>query len=75
MHRLRDRLVANTSIPPIDISIFESLERCTHFSLGDIAQREDKVIAKRKTLFKEEISEEQGQERHDHLYHYNETRT
>jgi len=56
---------------PIGISIFESLERYVHFSLGDIAQREDKVIAKRKTLFREEISEEQRQERHDHLYHYN----
>lgn len=56
MRRHRDRLCANTSIPQIGISIFENLERCAEFTLGEIVQREDNAIAKGKTVFKEIIT-------------------
>jgi hypothetical protein len=71
MRHLRDRLAANTSIPPIDISIFEPLERCTQFSLCEIAQRESNVTARGKSVFKQDISREQAEERRDHLHHCN----
>lgn len=58
MRGLRDRLCANTSMPQIDISIFENLKQCAQINLGDIAQREDMAIAKGKTVIREEVSEE-----------------
>jgi hypothetical protein len=75
MRRLRDRLCANTSIPQIDISIFESLEQCAQFTLGEIAQREDNVIAKRRTVFKEAITKEQAEERRGHMHHHHRAQT
>jgi len=67
MRRLRDVLLRNTSLPELDVSIFENLEQCAHISLKEIAQREDKAIAKGKAVFKEDITEGWRQERLDEL--------
>jgi hypothetical protein len=67
MRRLRETLLGNTLMTELDISIFENLEQCAHISLGEIAQREEKAIAKGKLVVKENITAEQRQKRHDEL--------
>jgi hypothetical protein len=51
----------------LDISIFENLEQCARVSLSEIAQREEKAIAKGKLAVKENITVEQRQKRHGEL--------
>lgn len=70
MRRLHDRLYANTSLPQIDISIFEDLEGCAQFSLDEIEEKEEAVIAQGKTVFRESMIQEQAFKSEAHLQHH-----
>jgi hypothetical protein len=59
MRRLRDTLLGNALMAEPDISIFENLEQSARINLGEIAQREEKAIAKGKLAVKENITAEQ----------------